>query len=189
MSGGSRRWRWRFDVGVSPVRVSIRIGRPISRDRRFEIACDIDGERLQRRDVERVQPLGAPQILAGRYDPARFDTAFVKLHQRRQKARQRLAAAGRRDQQHRAAVPRTRQELELMRARRPSARRKPLRKNCRQQRRGFDFLCEDRIHGRRYVPGEFPIRPRTWTAKMAVSRLPPTGPAPAHPSRCGWIRP
>ena len=26
---------------------------------------------------------------------------------------------------------------------------------------------------------------RNWTAKMAASRLPPTGPAPARPSRCG----
>ena len=31
MSGGSRRWRWRFEVGVSPVRVSMRMGSPISR--------------------------------------------------------------------------------------------------------------------------------------------------------------
>ena len=121
-------------------------------DRRFEVARDIDGERLQRRDVERVQALGAPQIVAGRDDPARLAAALVKLHQRRQKARQRLAAAGRRDQQHRAAVPRARQKLELMRARRPAARREPARKNVRQQRRGVDFLGEDRIHGRRYVP-------------------------------------
>ena len=28
--GGSRRWRWRFEAGVSPVRVSIRIGSFIS---------------------------------------------------------------------------------------------------------------------------------------------------------------
>ena len=30
MSGGAARWRARFDCGVSPVRVSIRKGRPIS---------------------------------------------------------------------------------------------------------------------------------------------------------------
>ncbi len=30
MCGGSRRWRWRFEAGVSPVRVSMRIGSPIS---------------------------------------------------------------------------------------------------------------------------------------------------------------
>ena len=30
MSGGSRRWRWRFEAGVSPVRVSMRIARFIS---------------------------------------------------------------------------------------------------------------------------------------------------------------
>ena len=55
MSGGSRRWRWRFEAGVSPVRVSMRIGRP-SRRPAFEVARDVDRERLERRDVERVQP-------------------------------------------------------------------------------------------------------------------------------------
>jgi hypothetical protein len=30
ISGGSRCWRWRFDAGVSPLRVSMRIGNPIS---------------------------------------------------------------------------------------------------------------------------------------------------------------
>ena len=59
MSGGSRRWRVRFDTGVSPVRVSIRIGRAHLGDRGFEIARDVDRERLQRRDVERVQALRA----------------------------------------------------------------------------------------------------------------------------------
>ncbi len=34
-------------------------------DRRLEIACDVDGERLQRRDVERVQPALAPEVAAG----------------------------------------------------------------------------------------------------------------------------
>ena len=34
-------------------------------DGRFEVARDIDGERLQRRDVERVQPALAPQVAAG----------------------------------------------------------------------------------------------------------------------------
>ena len=34
-------------------------------DRRFQIARDVDRQRLQRRDVERVQAAGAPQIVAG----------------------------------------------------------------------------------------------------------------------------
>ena len=77
-------------------------------DGRFEVARDIDGERLQRRDVKRVQPALAPQVAAGGEEflslfrptgsgyVAQFDKA-------RQKAGKRLAAAGRRDQQHRAA--------------------------------------------------------------------------------------
>ena len=55
MSGGSRRWRWRFEAGVSPVRVSMPDRQAHLGDRRFEIARDVDRQRLQRRDVERVQ--------------------------------------------------------------------------------------------------------------------------------------
>ena len=47
--GGSRRWRWRFEAGVSPVRVSMRIGRPISttgasRLRAISTASALSGE-------------------------------------------------------------------------------------------------------------------------------------------------
>ena len=45
---------------MSPVRVSMRIGRPISAIGRFQIARDVDGERLERRDVEGVQAAFAP---------------------------------------------------------------------------------------------------------------------------------
>ena len=41
---------------VSPVRSSTRIGEPHLGDRRPEVAADVGGERLQRRDVEGVQP-------------------------------------------------------------------------------------------------------------------------------------
>ena len=49
MSGGSRRWRWRFEAGVSPVRVSMRIGSPISatgvsRLRAMSTASALSGE-------------------------------------------------------------------------------------------------------------------------------------------------
>ena len=54
MSGGFSFWRWRLCTEVSPVRVSSRTCRPDLGDRLLEVAGDIDGQRLQRRDVERV---------------------------------------------------------------------------------------------------------------------------------------
>ena len=86
--GGRTRCRALRSEGVSPVRVSTRIGRRHLRDRRQQIALHVDRERLQRRDVERVQPVGR-----------RLD----QLGERRQEAGQRLAGAGRRDQQRAAA--------------------------------------------------------------------------------------
>ena len=65
MSGGSRRCRWRFEAGVSPVRVSMRIGKLHLGDRALEIARDVDRERFQRRDVERVQAAAAADAAAG----------------------------------------------------------------------------------------------------------------------------
>ena len=64
-------------------------------DRLAEIALDVDGQRLERRDVERVDAamrFAGPALRAG-----------GQLGQRRQEAGQRLAGAGRRDQQHRLA--------------------------------------------------------------------------------------
>ena len=64
MSGGSRRWRWRFDrrrvagAGLDADR------QPHFRNRRFEVARDVDRERLQRRDVEGVQAAGAAHVAA-----------------------------------------------------------------------------------------------------------------------------
>ena len=45
-------------TGVSPVRVSTRIGRPISSIGVEQVALDVDRERLERRHVERVEPVG-----------------------------------------------------------------------------------------------------------------------------------
>jgi hypothetical protein len=48
MSGGTSFWRWRLWAGVSPVRVSIEIGRPISligaRLRSMSTASALSGE-------------------------------------------------------------------------------------------------------------------------------------------------
>ncbi len=64
-----------------------------------------------------------PLAGGGNRPPPRLDCA--QFHEAGQEAGQRLAGAGRRDQQHRAAGPRFRQKFQLMRARRPAAAREP----------------------------------------------------------------
>ena len=53
--GGVARWRARRLAGVSPVRVSMVMGRPIVLHRARQVAGDVGGQRLQRADIERVQ--------------------------------------------------------------------------------------------------------------------------------------
>ena len=120
MSGGFSRWRLRLECGVSPVRVSMRDRQAHLRDRRFEIARDVDGERLERRNIERVDAACAD---AG----CEFDEA-------RQEAGKRLAAAGRRDEQHIVALRRMIEQRQLMRPRRPAAPGEPVLEKRRQQR-------------------------------------------------------
>ena len=112
-------------------------GKPHLAHRNFQVARDVDRQRLQRRDVERVQALRTADRTPGRNEPARRRCRFIQLHQRRQEAGQRLAAAGRRDQQRRAPCPGLGQQFELMRARRPAAAGKPAREQVRQKRRGI----------------------------------------------------
>jgi len=83
-----------------------------------------------------MQTLRLPEIAARGDKAARRRNGLAQLHQRRQKTGQRLAAAGRRNQQHRAPFPSLCQQVELMRARRPAAAREPPGEYLRQQRRG-----------------------------------------------------
>ena len=106
-------------------------------NRRLQIARNVDGQRLQRRDVEGVQAAGALHTAAGG-DEVLLAAAFRsggsgKLHQRRQKPGQRLAGAGRRNQQRRAVIARLCQQCQLMLARRPAARGEPAAEAVRQQ--------------------------------------------------------
>ena len=101
-------------------------------DRPGEIAFDVDGERLQRRNVERVDAAMRLPRLALR--------TVAQVGQAGQEAGQRLAGAGRRNQQHRAAALRLRQKLHLVGARRPAALREPLQERVGQRgggSRGF----------------------------------------------------
>ena len=133
--------RWRIaGTRLQPHR------KPHLAHRNFQVAGDVDGERLQRGNIKGVQALAARERASGRFQVARAQAAFGKLDQGRQEAGKRLAAAGRRDQQRRAAGMRLGQKLELVRARRPAALRKPAREHLRQQRRIVVFGRGCRFH-------------------------------------------
>ena len=90
-------------------------------DRRFEVAGDVGGERLERRDVERVQAAGR---------------LLEELGQARQEAGQGLAAAGGGDQQRVLVAPGGLEHGQLMRARLPAAGGEPVGEGRRQRRQG-----------------------------------------------------
>ena len=120
------RWRARREGGVSPVRVSSLIGSPISATGIGQIARDVDGERLERRDIERVD--GGRRLSLRR--------RRGKIDQARQKTGQRLAAAGRRDQQRVAPRAGMSRAAQLVRMRAPAARPEPAGKRLGQRRAG-----------------------------------------------------
>ena len=95
-------------------------------DRPFEVARDIDGERFQRRDVERVRP--APAGPLGRRPLVQRDEVG------RNPASVLPAPVGAMSSVSRPAA-RLRQQLELMRPRRPAAIRKPGRERRREKGR------------------------------------------------------
>ena len=68
MSGGLKRWRWRRAAEVSPVRVSTVTGQVHLADGRIQIARHVHRQRLQRRDIERVQAALAGSSWACRPD-------------------------------------------------------------------------------------------------------------------------
>ncbi len=96
------------------------------RHRRVEIARDVDRQRLQRRDVERVQVGAGLARLRSR--------PGGKLDQRRQEACQRFAGAGRRDQQRRLPFPCEAHHIELVRMRLPALAGEPAGENLGQRR-------------------------------------------------------
>ena len=90
-------------------------------ERLFEVAPNVGRQRLQRGDIEGVQlPLA---FLVGEVEAGL--APLRELDQRRQETRQGLAAAGRRDQQGAAPLPRQPDQGELMRARRPATAFEP----------------------------------------------------------------
>ena len=121
------RYRRVAGAGLNPHR-QLHVG-----NRPFEIAGDIHRQRLQWRNVERVQATATHDTASGRYCFRGFGLGRAEFHQCRQESRQRIACACRRDQQRRAVAVRFRHQIKLMRARRPAPRRKPALENLGQQ--------------------------------------------------------
>ncbi len=99
-------------------------------DRRLEVPRDVDGERLERRDVEGVDAAALRPV---------DRRPLVERRQRRQEAGEGLPRPGRCNQQRRPSLTRLPKQFQLMRPRRPSARREP-----RREGRGeydFDRRC------------------------------------------------
>ena len=102
--------------------------------RLFEVAADVRRQRLERRNVERVKltlPLLVGKIFTGLAPLREFD-------QGRKKPGERLAAAGRRDQQRASALSRQIDQRKLVRPRRPAATLEPAckqigKQTCRNQ--------------------------------------------------------
>ncbi len=110
------------DRGVAGARLGAD-RKPHLLDRRRHVARDVDGQRLQRRDVERVQ---AGALVVG-------TRAAREAHEARQEAGERLAGPGRRDEQCGAALGTGGEQRQLVRPRRPAARGEPLGKRLRQR--------------------------------------------------------
>ena len=132
---------------VAPLALSLR-GRGVAgagldpdRQRHFghrplQIARDIDRERLERRDVKRVQA-ARPADLAASGDMRKSglpDLRSAQFHQARQETCERLAGPRGSNEQHRAAGSGLGQQLDLMLPRRPAAAREPASKHVRQRR-------------------------------------------------------
>ncbi len=99
-------------------------GKPHFGDRLHQVALDIDRQRLERRDVERVD---TGKGRAG-WDLATHD----QIGQRRHEARKRLAGTGRGDQQHVFAGLGAGEKFQLVGARRPALFREPFEERAGQ---------------------------------------------------------
>ena len=125
-------------------------------DRRIEVARDVDGERLQGGDVQRVER-PARALGAGR-------ARVRQLDQGGQEARERLARARRRHQERRAPRLHGREQVELMRARLPAPGREPGVEGFRERGgRHAGPGCAGRVTaaGDRYRSGRSSM-PRAW---------------------------
>ena len=136
-------------------------------DRLHEIAMHVDGERLERREVEGVQSGPRP---------------FGELDQAGQEPGQGLAAAGGRDEQSRAPRPRRLDHGELMGMGRPAALPEPGGEGRRQRRpieqRQRGGGARHAVTGRRDASGAASVPPR-----YKAAAAPRPTPASARPDR------
>ena len=101
-------------------------------DRGHEVALDVDRQCLQRRDVERVEALGG---------------VLDQVDERRQEARQRLARAGRGDEQGMVAGARGVEHGKLVPPRRPGARGEPFIDDARKGGRQMSLILRRAVLG------------------------------------------
>ena len=92
----------------------------------LEIAGDVGRERLQGRDVEGVEPA----LILGR---APAGSPLRELDEARQEPGERLAGAGRRHEQHGAALARLGEQVELVRPGRPASALEPVAEDLREK--------------------------------------------------------
>src|SRR5260221_1216804 len=88
-----------------------------------------------------MEARGAHERASSRFQIAGLNATLAQLHQRRQKAGEGFAAAGRSNQQYRASGFCFGQQFELVRARLPAAARKPACENVWQQWRRFEKVA------------------------------------------------
>ena len=170
MSGGRSICRARLCDGVSPVRVSMRIGQPHLGDRRLEIAGDVDGKRLQRRDVEGVKRRACSGRAPARapLPPAPTGSAGSRRASCRRRSARRAA---------RSARPGLGEQVELMRPRLPAAAFEPAQERLRKERFGA------RRHGPKVG------RAAQGRKSRGIRLSPPAGLACAHISAKGTDSP
>ena len=107
-------------------------GQPHLLHGRHQIARHVLGQRLERRNIQSMQPVG-PVAALPLHAPGQIDKA-------RQETAQRLAATGRRDQQGVLTAPGRLDHLQLVRTRRPAARGEPVGKPLWQHRRKASII-------------------------------------------------
>ena len=112
-------------AGVAGARLQ-RDGKAHLGDGAFQIAANVGRERLQGRDVERVDAAWARAGLVG--------FAHRQIDEARQETGQRLAGAGRRDEKDRGACLGSAQKIDLVGPWRPAMACEPGKKAIRQDR-------------------------------------------------------
>src|SRR5262245_66365321 len=132
-----------------------------------------------------MQALRAHNRAASRFQISRAKATLVQFDQRRQKASQRFATSGRRNQQCGSSRPDPGQELELMRARLPATSSKPALEDVGQSHSGVEKIARrfhDQLPATTISPGTgYPFSVRVEELSMLIGFKPPLA---NDPSTC-----